>query len=141
MTTGNLSQAINSDVVKLSIGASGELITLFDIDYGVAPPRNRRSTRAGKLDTYGPPLIDFWASATVSKDVHDQIDGLATQNSRRAYTVETFTIVGENLGGNVANDTSVAFSGEVPEYRVLAPGNGVDMTIRFHVIVDNSTYP
>ena len=138
--TGSIANAINSDVVQLQIDAS-EIILLYDIELNKDPPRNRRSTRAGKLDTYGPPLIDFFASATVDKATFDVIEAASTQDSRKAYPQLALIITGLNLGGSGANDIIITFTGEIPSYKFLAPGNGVDTTIRFHCIADNSTFP
>jgi len=96
--TGDISKAINSDVVTFQIDG-GEIILLFDIDFGKDPPRNRRDTRAGKLDTYGPPLEDIFASATVDKATYDVLDTASTQNARKAYPQVACIITGKNLGG------------------------------------------
>lgn len=135
--TGNIGNAINSDVVQLQIDG-GEIILLFDIDFGKTPVRQRRSTRAGKLDTYGPPLEDFFASATVDKATYDVIDAASTQDARKAYPQVACIITGLNLGGSAPNDLIVNATGEIPQMRVLAPGNGQDTTIRFQFI-GNST--
>ena len=137
---GDLAKAINSDVVTLSIDA-GEIILLYDLEFGKEAPRNRRATRAGKLDTYGPPLIDFTASATVDKATFDIIEAASTQDDRKAYPVVACIITGKNLGSAAPDDIVVAFNAEIPTYKILAPGNGTDTTIRFHTIIDNESYP
>lgn len=137
--TGDLSKAINSDVCKLTL-SSGEVVLLFDIEQGSEAPRNRRATRAGKLDTYGPEEMDFIASCTCDKATANVIKGLATQNARKAYTKEACTITGQNLGGVSGDDLVITFNAEFHRYRFLAPGGGQDVTIRFGAIIDNSSY-
>jgi len=137
--TGDIGKAINSDVVQLQIDAS-EIILLFDIEFGKNPPRNRRSTRGGKLDTYGPPLEDFFASATVDEATYDVLDAASTQDSRKAYPQVACIITGLNLGGSALDDLIVNTTGEIPEMKVLAPGNGQDTTVRFHFIANNAGF-
>ncbi len=129
---GTLADAINSDVVKLSIAGS-EYVAIYDIEYSKEPPRNRIATRAGKLDTWGPELVDMWASAVVDKAIYDLLDAASTPNSRRAYTEQAIIITGESLSG-VANDVTVSFSAEIPTLKILAPGGGVATAIRFYII-------
>lgn len=129
---GSLADAINSDVVKLSIAGS-EFIAIYDIEYSKVPPRNRISTRAGKLDTYGPELEDLWASAVVDKAIYDLLDAASTANSRRAYTSQAIIITGQALSG-ASNDVIISFTAEIPDLKILAPGGGTATATRFHII-------
>jgi hypothetical protein len=132
---GNLANAVNSDVCKLSVDAA-EYVTLFDIELGKTHPRNRRSTRGGKLDTYGPPLEDLSATVTADKDIANRIEALATQNARKAFTKGTCIITGQSLSG-AADDIIVNCTAEFYEYRLIGPEGGQDVTFRFAAIIDN----
>lgn len=133
---GSLANAFNSDVVLLSIAGS-EFVTVYDVEYGKDPPRNRISSRAGKLDTYGPILEDVWCSAVVDKTIFDLIDTASTPNSRRAYPSQAIIVTGQALSG-VSNDLTISFSAEIPTLKFLAPGGGVATAIRFHIISLNT---
>jgi len=130
--TGSLADAFNSDVVLLSI-EGGEFVTVYDVEYSKDPPRNRISTRAGKLDTYGPELEDIWCSAVVDKAIFNIINTASTPNSRRAYTPQAIIVTGQALSG-AANDITINFSAEIPTMKFLAPPGGVATGIRFHII-------
>lgn len=130
--TGTLSDAINSDVVILSIDG-GEFVTIYDIEYSTVAPRNRISTRAGKLDTYGPPLEDLWASAVLDKAQLAVLRTANTQNSRRAYPATATIMTAQALSGSGA-DIIYTFTAEYPEYKLLAPPGGLATTVRFHLI-------
>ena len=130
--TGSLANAINSDVVKISI-AGGEFIAVYDIEYSKDTPRNRISTRAGKLDTYGPELEDVWCSAVVDKAIFDILNTASTANSRRKYTAQAIVITGESLGG-ASQDITISFSAEIPTLKLLAPAGVIATPVRFHLI-------
>lgn len=130
--TGSLANALNSDVVIISIAGS-EFVTIYDIEYSKDPPRNRISTRAGKLDTYGPGLEDIWCSAVVDTATFSALDTASTPNSRLAYTPQAIIITGQALSG-AAQDITISFSAEIPTIKLLAPPGGLATSIRFHLI-------
>jgi hypothetical protein len=129
--TGTLADAINTDVVTISI-AGGDFATIYDIEYNKVAPRNRISTRAGKLDTYGPDLFDAWCSMIVDQAQLTVLETASTQNARRAYPSTATVITGLTLSG--ANDITFTFNAEYPEYKLLAPQGGLATTVRFHLI-------
>ena len=129
---GTLADALNSDVVKLSIAGS-EFVTIYDLEYTTEPPRNRISTRAGKLDTYGPELEDLWASLTVDKATFNLIVTATTPNSRRKYTAQAIVITGQALSGS-GDDITISFSAEIISKKLLAPQGGLATTLRIHMI-------
>ncbi len=137
VSKGTLANAINSDVVRLSIkptSGADEFITVYDIEYSKEPPRNRISTRGGKLDTYGPPLEDIWASAVVDKTIFDLLVIANTQNARKKYPEQSITLKGESLEGTGSNDITITFQGEIPTLKILAPPGGIATPVRFHII-------
>lgn len=135
--TGSLADAINSDVVTISISAS-EFVGIFDIEYNSTAPRNRISTRGGKLDTYGPPLIDIWCSAVLDADQIAVINTANTQNARRAYPATDTIIQGNSLSGSNSKDIVITFTAEYPDYKLLAPPGGLATAVRFHLISKNT---
>ncbi len=130
--TGSLADAINSDVVKISI-AGGEFITVYDIEYSKEPPRNRTSTRGGKIDMWGPPLEDIWCSAVVDEATFDILETATTPNSRRAYTDQAIVVTGEALSGS-DQDITISFTAEIPTMKILAPQGGVATAVRFYMV-------
>lgn len=133
--TGSLADAINSDVTILTL-SSGEVVTLFDIIFGRSLPRNRRSTRAGKLDTYGPAFENFTAKATCDKATARVIQALTVPTSRLALTKESVTITGKSLSGS--NDLVATGNAEFFEYKIAGPEGGQDVTISFEAVFNNN---
>jgi hypothetical protein len=133
--TGSLADAINSDVTILTL-PTGEIVTLFDIEFGRDIPRNRRSTRAGKLDTYGPEFEDFAAKATCDKATANVIEALTVLDARKALVKTAVTITGQALSGAGA-DMVATGNAEFFNYRVIAPEGGQDVTISFAAVFNN----
>lgn len=129
--TGTLANAINSDKVIISV-AGGEFVTIYDIEYNKVAPRNRLSTRAGKLDTYGPPLFDAWCTMVVDQAQLTVLETASTQNARRAYPSTATIITGLTLSGT--DDITFTFNAEYPDYKLLAPPGGLATAVRFHLI-------
>ena len=70
MTLGDFSKVVNAQNVTFTKGASGEVITLFDINLIDESIIDRRNPRGGSIDTPTFPLIEIEASATLSEDVY-----------------------------------------------------------------------
>ncbi len=133
--TGTLNDAVNSDVTILTL-PTGEIVLLFDIEFGKSIPRNRRTTRAGKLDTYAVALEDFTASATCDKATANVIEALTVLDARNALTKTAVIITGQALSG-ASEDIIATGTAEFTDYRVLAPEGGKDVTIRFSAIFNS----
>jgi hypothetical protein len=133
--TGSLADAINSDICTLTL-SGGELVTLFDIMFSKTIPRNRRSTRAGKLDTWGPPLEELSAKCTCDKATANVIEALTVLSATLSLTKESVTITGKALSGAGQNMVATG-TAEFFDYKIIGPEGGRDVTIEFSAVFDN----
>jgi hypothetical protein len=141
MTYGDLTKAINAQVVHLWIGSSssGEMITLNNISKIKTVPVNRVVSRAGAADFFSAMLIEFTAEAVVSQDVYEELDTLSTPNAVAQLPEQVFTINGQNLSGNNTYDITQSFTGQVRQLEDIAGETG-HYTVRFIVRILNSSY-
>lgn len=93
MTLGNFSKVVNAQNVTLEKGASGEVITLYNIRLSDESIIDRRNTRDGSIDTPAFSIIEIIADAVLSEDLYLAYRAMRQLTSRGALPTDTFKII------------------------------------------------
>ena len=93
MTLGDFDKVVNAQNVTFTKGASGEVITLYDIKLIDESVIDRRNTREQPVDTPTHSLLEIEASAVLSEDLYLAYRAMRQLTSRGALPTDTFTIV------------------------------------------------
>jgi hypothetical protein len=97
MVLGDFTKVINAQNVLLSVGAQGEVVTLYNLRHMSESIIDRRNTRGGSIDTPTFTLDEIIADATISKALYQHFEGQRVLSSRGALPSESFTITGEAI--------------------------------------------
>lgn len=98
MTLGNYSKVVNAQNVTISVGAQGEVITLFDARLNDESVIDRRNARDGAIDTPSFSLIEFVGKCVIDDDVYAYFRNLRQLSTRGALPTDTINIISENIG-------------------------------------------
>ena len=93
MTLGDFSKVVNAQNVTLEKGASGEVITLYNIRLSDESIIDRRNTRDGSIDTPAFSIIEVIADAVLSEDLYLAYRAMRQLTSRGALPSDTFKII------------------------------------------------
>jgi len=100
MTLGDFTKVVNAQNVTLEKGASGEVITLYNIRLSDESIIDRRNTRDGSIDTPAFSIIEIIADAVLSEDVYDAYRAMRQLTTRGALPTDTFKIVATAISGS-----------------------------------------
>ena len=93
MVLGDFSKVVNAQNVTFEKGASGELVTLYNIRLIDESTIDRRNTRQQPIDTPTHSLIEIIADATLSEDAYLAFRAMRQLSSRGALPTDTFKII------------------------------------------------
>ena len=93
MTLGNFSKVVNAQNVTLEKGASGEVVTLYNIRLSDESIIDRRNTRDGSIDTPAFSIIEIVADAVLSEDLYLAYRAMRQLTTRGALPTDTFKII------------------------------------------------
>ena len=93
MVLGDFSKVVNAQNVTFEKGASGEVITLYNIRLSDESIIDRRNPRAGPIDTPTFSLIEIVADAVLSEDVYLAFRAMRQLTVRGALPTDTFKII------------------------------------------------
>lgn len=143
----DLAKTFNAQNVKLTIALTigagqidyQDVVAIHKVEEIIDNPLTRRNTRGGAKDFAAFSIIEFELTALVTKVVRDRIRSLSKANTRSALSIQSFQIIGENLGGIGGDDTTIPFDAIVRRYRGSALESG-EWSITFIIRIDNSTF-
>lgn len=133
MTLGDYGKVVNAQNVTISVGAQGEVLTLYDARLNDESVIDRRNPRNGPIDTPSFSLIEFVGKAVISKDLYTHFRTMRQLTSRGALPKESIAILAENIGIAADDFTDTASSYILRRMDSIAQERGryeVELTIR-----------
>jgi hypothetical protein len=98
MVLGDASKVVNAQNVTITVGAEGEVITLYDCSLIDESFIDRRNPRSGPIDTPSFSLIEIVGKCVISKALYTYFRTLRQLSTRGALPTDTISVIATNIG-------------------------------------------